>query len=1119
MSRNTFFAIFLVCLCGSMIFANEVNSQKSKSSLHNVNVDLERNLGSLKQIFNAIENQTDFEFSYFKSTLSATEKKIDLGGEKNLGKILNIISEKSKLNFKRVNNRIYISIPEQTTERELIKYIEAQADVEISGKITDENGQGLPGASVVQKGTTNGTTTDLEGKYKLNVAEGSMLTISFVGYKTKELTVGSESVIDIQMNIDAERLDEIVVVGYGTEKKINLTGSVSNISTDDIGSRPVTNISAGLSGLAPGVLVTQSNGGVAGGDGGTIRIRGIGTFNDSNPLIVVDGIPSSGTGIMNDIDPNDIENISVLKDAASAAIYGSRGANGVILITTKRGVAGKPTFTYNGYVGSQAATRRPEYVSDFATYMEHANINRGTDIFDPDDIEEWRNNPNDPLRYPNVDWYEEQVGGTAKIQSHNLSFSGGTDATQYRFSLSYLDQDGLISSNNIKRYGFRTNLQSEVVKRVKIGGDLFFRWTELVPSLIGDGDEINHGTVPGMPSIQHPDGRWGGPQQPAVGTVNNSFATIENRVDKRTQQRLLGSVFASWEVIDGLTATAKLALNYNHQVRNTFNKRYDLWDFRRDVITRQFALGTGRSASSRQDQDYLLTSNLLLEYQKSLGDHNFKILGGYESLQFRDDFVSASMEQFQNNEVQAINAGLLVSSTGGNTVEWTLQSYFGRMNYNFQQKYFLEANFRADGSSRFKDGNRWGYFPAFSAAWLISNEVFMKNLDFLDNLKIRASWGKLGNNRIGNYPYQPTYNLNQNYTFGGVVYTGIAQNSLVNEDILWEETTTSDIGIDASWFSGRLTFAFDYFRRETEGILTGLPIPRFLGDKSNPTVNLASMVNKGIEVSLGYRGKIGEFAYSVSGHITHTDNEVTDYFEDIVTGGTQIGFPYNSFYGLEAIDIFRTQEQLDGAATHSNSTDLGDIQFKDQITEDTDNDGIPDAGNGVIDSNDRVIIGNRIPKFIYGGNIGLQFKGFDLGIIIQGIANRDVNTLGQGVRPIQWSDRGSLHQRWVDDSWSSENTSGILPRLNEDAFDGLNDDTSTFWVKDLSFFRVKNLQLGYNLPTSLIEKYGMQKFRVYFSADNLLTISNEEWGFDPETISASAVPNVRTLILGVNIGF
>ena len=389
------------------------------------------------------------------------------------------------------------------------KKIKITEVAEVSGRVTDENNEGLPGVSVLVKGTTIGAVTDLEGKYKIGVPDDAVaLVFSYVGYLTEEVEIAGRTIIDLTLAPDIETLSEIVVIGYGEQKKINLTGSVSDISRESLESRAVTNISSGLSGLAPGVLVTQTTGGRAGQDGGTIRIRGIGTFNNSNPLIVVDGVPSEGTSIINDIDPNDIENISVLKDAASAAIYGSRGANGVVLITTKRGTARKPTFNYNGYIGWQEATRKPDYVSDFALYMEQANINRGTEIFSAAEIQEWRDNPNDPLRYPNVDWYEEQVGGTAKIQSHNLAFSGGTESTQYRFSLSYLDQDGLARGNNFKRYGLRTNLQSEVAKGVKIGGNLFFRWSDLTPNLLNEGGgEINVGLVPGIPNIQHPDGR------------------------------------------------------------------------------------------------------------------------------------------------------------------------------------------------------------------------------------------------------------------------------------------------------------------------------------------------------------------------------------------------------------------------------------------------------------------------------------------------------------------------------------------------------------------------------------------------------------------------------------
>ncbi|AWW29514.1 SusC/RagA family protein [Echinicola strongylocentroti] len=987
----------------------------------------------------------------------------------------------------------------------------------VTGTITDENGEALPGVYVLIKGTSNGTVTDIDGNYSIEAPDTQVtLVFKIVGYVTEEIKIGNQTTIDLKMKEDLKSLEEVVVVGYGSEKKINLTGSVSSISNQDIESRPITNISAGLSGLAAGVQVSQSNGGIAGGDGGTIRIRGVGTFNNANPLIVVDGIPSEGTGIMNDIDPNDIQDISILKDAASASIYGSRGANGVILITTKRGQEGKVSVSYNGYAGWQKSTRNPDFVSDMATYMEYANINRGTEIFNPSDIQAWRENANDPLLYPNVDWYGEQVGNIAKIQSHSFSVTGGTKSTQYRLSMNYLDQDGLVQDNNIKRYGVRTNLQSEIAKGFKVGGDIFFRWSDIIPNSLGS-NTIDLGTVPGIPSMQHPDGRWGGAQHPAVGTVTNPHGQVYNKNDNINQKRILGSVFASYEIVNGLTATAKLSMNYNNQMRNTFNKRWDLWDFQRDIITREFGLSSGRSSTSRQDQDYQLTTNFLLEYQRSINDHNFKLLGGYEQLNYRDDYVSVTKNQYQNNEVTAIDAGLLVAGASGNTVEWALRSYFGRMNYNFQEKYFAEVNFRADGSSRFKEGNRWGYFPAFSVGWNIAKEDFMQSIGAVDNLKLRASWGKLGNNRIGNYPYQPTYSLNQNYAFGGEVYTGIAQTSLVNEDIKWEETTTTDIGLDAAFFEGKLSFTFDYFKRETDGILTGLPVPQFLGNKSNPTVNLASMVNKGVELSLGYRTRIGEVDFDVSGNVTRLQNEVTDYFADIQTGGTQIGYPYQSYYGLEAIGIFQSEDEVENAPRHQNNTSPGDIRFKDQLTEDTNNDGIPDAGNGVIDSNDRTIIGNRIPGFTYGGKIGLGYKGFDFGLVVQGVADRDINTFGIGVRPIEWSDRGVLHQRWIDDAWSQENPDGELPRLNQDAMQGLNGNTSSFWVKDVSFFRVKNLQLGYSLPQAVINSLKIQKLRVYFSIENLMTFTNEEWGFDPETVSADQVPNVRTTTIGLNI--
>ncbi len=993
--------------------------------------------------------------------------------------------------------------------------LSAQNSKQITGTISDSGGLPLPGVTIIEKGTANGTTSNIDGMYSISVSSGATLTFTYIGMLTKEVSIKEDKTINVVLMSDLVGLDEVVIVGYGSQKKVNLTGSVSSINTDDIATRPVANISAGLSGLAAGVSVVQNSGGTAGGDGATIRIRGVGTMNNSNPLIVVDGVPSEGTGIMNDIDPNDIDNISILKDAASASIYGSRGANGVILITTKRGKSGKPRLTYNTYFGTQSVTRLVDYVSDFADYMEIANrIRPNQQNFSQADIDEWRNNPNDPLAHPNVNWNEEVYGGSAPIMNHSLGYSGGNEKTTYLFALSFLDQDGITSGNSIQRYGIRTNLASEVLDGLKLGGNVFFRWTNLSPNAINPSIEWS----PSITNLRHPDGRWGGTQSGSVQTGVAPYAEIANRVREENERRVLGDVFAEWEIIDGLKATAKVSMDFNQGITNNFNKRYDVWNFRTDKVISQQELTSGRSATVAQNQDYQINSNLLLEYTKNIGDHNIKVLGGYENLKFRADGVNVTRQQFPNNAVQGINAGLELVGGGGTIVEWTMQSYFGRVNYNYKDKYLFEANIRADGSSRFKDGNRWGYFPSFSAGWNITEEDFLKDVKGLDYLKLRASWGQLGNNRIGNYPYQSTYALNQNYSLNGQVYSGIAQTALTNEDIRWEETTTTDIGIDATFFNNKLTLTADYFTRKTEGILTQLPIPQFLGAKTEPIVNLASMENKGFELSLGYRGQIGELSYNVSANVTKIHNEVTDYFADIVTGGTQIGYAFDSYFGYEVVDIFRTDEQLANAAKHRAFTKLGDLEFKDQITVDTDGDGIPDEGNGVIGTEDRVIIGNRIPKYTFGGNIGFNYKGFDFSILFQGIAKRDRNTWDYAITPMNWVDKGVIPQRWVDNEWTPNNTNAILPRMANESQTFII-ETSDFWVKDVSYMRIKNMQLGYDLTHSVLKTDTLSKFRIYVSGENMFTFTNEEWGFDPETDNVRSVPNVRTISLGLNVAF
>ena len=1094
----------------------QVNANNNYAQRTKISVDL-RNV-PIEQVLDKIESITNFEFFVNVQEIDINKQVNVKANKQNISRILNDIFENENLEFKIIDKQISIR-----TSTNIIK-VDRQ-DKNISGIVTDQNGVPIAGVNILVKETAKGTQTDFDGKYSMNASETDILTFSFLGYQTQQINVLDKTIINVVMKEQASKLDEIVVVGYGTQKKEDLTGSISNISLADFESRPITSLSAGLSGLAPGIQITQSSGGRIGSNNASIRIRGIGTLNNSNPLVLVDGVSSS----MNDIDPNDVASISILKDAASAAIYGSRAANGVILITTKKGTEGTLSISYNAYVGWQQATKKQEYVTDFALWMELANENRTngnqSPIFPQADIDEWRNS-NNPLTHPNVDWYDIQTGSKAFLQSHSISVSGGSQNTTYRFSLGYLDQDGLQKPNGQKRYNVRTHLESEIAKGFKLGTNLFYRWTDLNPRVnTSNGSGVDFNIIPGIPDIRSPDGRWGGSQHTSVGIVFNPLWNLTISEQNNRQQRFLGSIFSDWEIVKGLKFMANLSLNRNTALNRNFNLTGKSWNFREDIIDRE---RTQNSASSSHTQNYLITNFYTLDYEKNFDDHNLNVLAGYQHEIYRQDNVRASIQEFPGNALQVIDAGLSNPSVGGSAAEWAIRSYFGRLNYNFLDKYFLEANIRTDGSSRFREGKKWGTFPSVSLGWRISEEAFM--LDILpapiNELKVRVSSGKLGNQSIGNYPYQSTYNLNQNYSFGGTVVSGIAQNNLSNQDISWEETTTSNIGLDAGLFDNRLELTFEYFNRKTDGILFAQQIPRFLGAKGAPTVNLAEVVNKGWEASASYRENVGDdFNFNIGGHITQLDNEVTKFFGDTFSGGTfviQEGQPFRAIRGYEADGIFQSTDEIADAPTHPGAVTPGDIRYKDQITVDTDGDGILDSPDGLIDSNDRVIIGNTIPKFLLGVNLGAEYKNFDLSVIIQGVL--DVDTYAGGgfaYQAFAQNDRGLVADRWLD-RWTPENPNNDWPRLVDGTAYNGNRQTSSFWVNDISYLRLKNIQLGYRLPTTIIKNLGINKARVYLSADNLLTLTNWIWDFDPErsqTAGTPGLPNLTTFIFGVNVDF
>ncbi|TKG89381.1 TonB-dependent receptor [Puteibacter caeruleilacunae] len=981
----------------------------------------------------------------------------------------------------------------------------------VKGNVTDGAGEPIPGVNVIEKGTTNGVITDLDGNYTIEVGSEGTLLFSFIGFTSSEVAINGQKTINVVMKEDVIGLDEVVAVGYATQKKVNLTGSVAVVSEKELDARPITSISQVFSGTAAGVQVTQADG-QPGRDGATIRIRGVGTLNDADPLVLIDGVAAS----MSDVNPNDIESMSVLKDAASAAIYGSRAANGVILITTKKGKAGQLKVNYNGYVGFQTATRMMDYLSDFPTYMEMNN--EFANYYGEDEIAEWRENSDDQLRYPNVDWVDIIYGNTGVVRSHSVSVIGGGERNRYNFSAGYLSQDGIMPANEARRYNLRLNWEADIKKNLQFGANISGSWKDIEDPNAGGA----WGILPGIPYEKDELGRYGYSQAFAGGTVDNPRASWENKFDKDRDLKLLAKLYLNWEIIAGLKYSGNFAVKFNNSFVRSFNGYYELWNFKSNEIQKT----TGkRSASNKNAENYTLTNFHTLNYSKSFGDHNLTALAGMSLEEYRSDSFNGSIQGFPNNEIQVLGVGLENASVGGNASEWALLSYFGRVNYDYAGKYLFEANLRYDGSSRFKSGNKWGAFPSFSLGWRISEEDFMANISWLDNLKLRGSWGKLGNQNIGTYPYQSTYSLGQNYSLGGVIYPGVASTALVDSDITWETTASSNVGVDATLF-GKLNVTAEYFHRLTEDILVKMKVPKTLGDKANPVVNFANVKNTGWEVAVSYKDEIGKLKYNVGFNISRVKNEVTKYLGDIQDLGnyiTQEGLPYNSMYGYVCTGIIRSQEELDelnanaqelsgnaGAYYISSATNPGALKYEDL------------DGNGIIDSNDRKVIGNVIPKYSFGFNVGAEYKGFDFSALFQGIEGKDSYLSGAGVVPFGANgDRGQVPLKWVDNYWTPERTDAPLPALWHVKKYSPNTYFSTFWKQDASFIRLKSLQLGYTLPKSVLEVIGLQKARVYVNGENLVTWTDFE-GFDPErgmTTTGINYPNVKTVSFGVQVTF
>ncbi len=995
----------------------------------------------------------------------------------------------------------------------------AQEATTVNGTVTAvSDGTALPGVNIIVKGSSTGTVTNVDGRYSISVPNANdTLLFSSIGYTPQEVGVNGRATVNVALAEDVQSLEEVVVVGYGTQKKANLTGSVSSVGSQEIDNRPITSAATALQGTVSGVYINQ-NSGQAGRDNVQINIRGIGTLNNSAPLVLVDGIEAP----LNNINPNDIESVTVLKDAASAAIYGSRAANGVVLVTTKRGSQGERiTFDYNGYLGSTEAIRLPEMVNNSVQFAELWNeglTNFGNPVKYADaQIEEFRQ------RGINTDWIDV-VFRKGPIQQHNFSVSGGSEKTNFRFSLGYLDQDGTIPNSNFKRFNTRFNLDTYVNDKVRIGTSVsLIRGDVHAPggTVLGDGNVAGL-AIQGLPfNTPYDDqGRFAAPL--GLAGRANPLAVAASREYRELTHDVLGSTYINYEIIDGLNVRGTAAINYRNGNEATFDNLIEVFDILTGEVAQEYAPVRGRNRYASQATN--VTTWLQASYEKSFGPHNFNALVGFNQEEHNSDEFSTFRSGQVSNSVKTLSSGDASTATNNEDgTTWALQSYFGRLNYNFQEKYLFEANLRYDGTSRFLN-DKWGAFPSFSAGWVLSEEGFLENIEAIDFLKLRASWGKLGNQNIGDFRFARSLSLTQAYSFGGVLVPGVAITNLGNPDLTWESTTMSDIGLNLGLFESKIDIEADYFTRNTTGILYDLPSEITTGFSSQIS-NAAEVKNEGWELAINYNDNFGGLNVSVGGNVTHVKSIVEELNPNIPNDGTdraiigrtiiEPGSPINSYFGYQALGIFRTQEEFDNAPDHSGldpNYGVGDVRLADVSGPE----GVPD---GVITPDDRIVIGKQNPVWSYGFNLRLAFKGFDLFALFQGAADYDGYSSEELAAP--FFNTSGLQARWVD-RWTPDNPDGSMPRLYVSTGPS-NNTTNSFWLYDRSYMRMKNLQIGYTLPETLIGNTFIQSLRLYVNGTNLFTATDFPY-LDPERPpgedrGTNSYPNLRILTAGLNIKF
>jgi TonB-linked SusC/RagA family outer membrane protein len=1133
--------LFLSTILFLLLSAHSVLSSPGKfPAIQNVRITISSTNQPVLKVFEELTKQSGMVFFYNEEILEGAGTVTLDAKNAPFDRVLHEISQQTNLTFKQIDNTI--SVGRKPPVANVTLPPQVPQPVVVSGRITDTAGQPMPGVSIVIKGTNKGVVSDIDGHYSINVgSEGVHLVFSFIGYMTKEIVIEGQRSVNLIMEEELKEVEEIVVVGYGTQKKINLTGSVSAIQGDILESRPVAAVGTGLQGLLPGVTITSPSG-QPGSPGTSIVVRGINTINSqTNPLILIDGVAG---GDINLVNPDDIESVTVLKDAASSAIYGARAANGVILITTKRGKSeGKASFSYSGYFGIQTPTSLPELVDgrQYMTLSNEARAARGVAIPYTDEAFMKYDSKNFLNDYSNTDWVSETYKKYATQQSHNFNINGRSERSSYYMSYGYLNQSGLVVGDPYAstRHNVRLRLNTELSDRFRVDGNIsfidFYR-KDAGSSGTGGVFRLVQRISPLLPvkwQLPTEDGGWTDSPYWSYGSVSNPVrVAYESGYVKNYSRTFNGNFNASLDLIKGMNVNAQYAYNY-------YTRDVKDWS---PTMPRFLADGTPHPSNDNavntiaQSHRSILTQtfNTTLNYEKQIEKHGLKFLAGFSQEWARQPSLSASRQKVLLDGIEVIDAGTENIQNSGTEEHWALRSWFGRLNYDYAAKYLLEANVRYDGTSRFSKDNRWGVFPSFSAGWRFSEEEFMAfSRTLLNSGKFRASWGELGNQNISDnyYPYLTEIErVEKAYPIGNKENIGFTQNSLANEHIKWETIRMLNFGLDLQLLDNRLEMSFDWFKKENVNALLKPIFPSVIGITASdnlPLENIGSIENKGWEIAFSWRDKIGQVRYGFTANLSDAKNKITNLGNSAPSLGDNIrrvGDPINAYYGYRTDGLAQVADfesynestkryenpKFPIISSYAAIIQPGDVVYRDLSGEN----GQPD---GKIDDYDKVVFGNPYPRYSYSLRGFAEWKNFDFSFYIQGVGKVN-GYLAEEARHAFINDY-SIPKTVHLDRWTPNNPGASYPRMYYQPSHNI--VFSNYWLENASYLRLKNIQLGYTLPRPLLNRINVNRLKVYVSIDNLFTLTDYFGGFDPEVreTSGDSYPQLKTFALGVQLGF